>query len=135
MAVKVSADQLGKAILEELEKYSEEVSDAVHYAVLEIGKKTAKELRTVNQVSGSNTWQNYPKGWTTLNKRRKGKTISEVHNKEHYRLTHLLEHGHVIKNGTGRTYGSTRKFEHIAPVEEKAVKELEEKIKEAISKA
>lgn len=135
MAVKVSPDQLGQAILKELEIYTEEVSEAVSNAVLDIGKESAKELRTINQVSGSNVWQNYPKGWTVQNTKRKGRTIAEVHNKEHYRLTHLLENGHVIKNGTGRTYGNTRKFEHIKPVEEKAVKELEKKIMEAIEKA
>lgn len=135
MAVKVSPDQLGQAILKGLEIYTEEVSEAVSKAVQDVGKDSAKELRTINQVSGSNVWEQYPKGWAVQNTKRKGRTISEVHNKEHYRLTHLLENGHVIKNGTGRTYGSTRKFEHIKPVEEKAVKELEKKIMEAIEKA
>lgn len=135
MAVKVSTNQLAQAVLKELEVYTEEVGEAVSKAVLDIGKESAKELRTINQVAGSNVWQNYPKGWTVQNTKRKGRTIAEVHNKEHYRLTHLLENGHVIKNGTGRTYGNTRKFEHIAPVEAKAIQELEKKVKEAIEKA
>ncbi len=135
MAVKVSPDQLGQAILKELEIYTEEVSEAVSKAVQDVGKATAKELRTINQVGGSNKWRSYPKGWTSTNEKRKGRAVAKVHNKEHYRLTHLLENGHVIKNGTGRTYGTTRKFEHIGPVHDKAVKDLEEKIKEVIEKA
>ena len=130
--MKVSPDQLGKAILKELETYTEEVQLNVAAAVIYVGNTTAKDLRAVNQVSGSNVWKKYPKGWNAQNVRKKGKQTSEVHNATEYRLTHLLENGHVIKNGTGRTYGMTRAFTHIALAEEKAVDLLEKKILEAI---
>lgn len=134
MAVKVSPDQLAQAVLKELEVYTEEVEEAVSKAVIAVGREAANELRATTQVAGSNTWNHYPKGWKSTPERRKGKQEATVHNVDHYRLTHLLENGHVIKNGTGRTYGNTRKFPHIITVEKKSVEELEKRIKEAIAK-
>ena len=134
MSIKVKPDDLSKEILKQMEIYTEEVERKVAEAVIKVGDQTAKDLRTVNQVAGSNVWKNYPRGWSNQKKKTRGKQISEVHNRTEYRLTHLLEHGHVIKNGTGRTYGRTRSFEHIGPVNEEAQKRLEEAIMEAIEK-
>lgn len=41
-----------------------------------------------------------------------------VYNKEHYRLTHLLENGHIIKNAYG-TYGRTAPRPHVKPAYDK----------------
>ena len=132
MSIKVKPDDLSKEILKQLEIYTEEVQQKVAEAVIQVGDQTAKELRTVNQVAGSNVWKNYPRGWTTQNTKTKERQISEVYNRTGFRLTHLLENGHVIKNGTGRVFGRTREFPHISVAEEKAVDLLEQKIKEAI---
>lgn len=132
MSIKVRPDDLSKEILKQMEIYTEEVERKVAEAVIKVGDQTAKDLRTVNQVAGSNVWKNYPRGWTNQKTKTRGKQISEVHNRTEYRLTHLLENGHVIKNGTGRVFGRTREFPHISVAEAKAVEMLEEKIKEAI---
>lgn len=125
----IKPDQLGKELLKILDTYTDEVSEKVSEAVQQTAKESAKTLRA---ATNGGRWKNYPKGWTATVKQRKGQTTAEVHNKTDYQLTHLLEHGHVIRNGTGRTYGRTREFVHILPVEEKAVDELEKRIKEAI---
>lgn len=130
--MKVSTNELAGAVIKELNRYTEEVENRVAAAVIEVGNLGAKELQGITQVDESNVWKNYPRGWTTENKRRKGQQTSEIHNKTYYRLTHLLENGHVIKNGTGRTYGNTRAFPHIEAVDKKSVELLDKKIREAI---
>lgn len=130
--MKVSTDELAKAVIRELNVYTEEVEEAVSKAVIAVGKESANELRATTQVAGSNVWKNYPRSWKSTPIRRKGKQEAKVHNVDDYRLTHLLENGHVIKNGTGRTYGRTREFPHIITVEQKSVEELEKRIREAI---
>lgn len=128
----VSPDEFAQAIIKELDRYTDEVEKKVAAAVIYVGNKGAKTLRSINKVDESNVWKNYPTGWTTETKRRKGEQTSEIHNKAHYQLTHLLENGHVIKNGTGRSYGNTRSFKHIANVDQESVELLEKMIKEAI---
>ncbi len=129
---KVQVSDLAHSIVRALDDYTEEVQEAVGRAVIEVGKETAADLKQVNRVGNSNVWKKYPLGWKVKNTARKGRQIAEVHNATEYRLTHLLENGHVIKNQTGKTFGRTREFPHIITEEKKAVEALEKKIKELI---
>lgn len=62
----------------------------------------------------------YSKGWS---RRKLSKTHIVVHNKKHYRLTHLLEHGHIIRNKDG-TYGRTKAQPHIAKAEQRIINQV-----------
>ena len=132
--MKVKPNDLSKAILKELENYTENVSEAVDEAVGDIAMESRKKLQAIRSVEGSNVWRKYPRGWTIKSKKRKGNRTEIVWNSRYYQLTHLLENGHVIKNGTGRTYGRTRKFEHIGPINEEAQEKLLKAVQEAIEK-
>ena len=137
MSVKVRPNELSKAILTELNNYTENVSEKANDAVEDVAKESEKKLRAVRSVGESGTWNRYPRTWTTkMHKRKKQRTEATVWNSRHYRLTHLLEHGHVVRNGTGRNNGrkETRKFPHIGPINDEAQKKLEEAIMEAIEK-
>ena len=130
--VTIKPDQLAREILKNLDDYTDNVRVKVDEAVGEVAKESQKKLRATTGAEGSNVWKNYPTGWTIRSTKRPKFRKEEVWNSRYYRLTHLLEHGHVIKNGTGRTFGRTRSFEHIGPINDEAQKKLEERIREAI---
>lgn len=132
--VTVKPDQLAREILKDLNEYTDNVRVHVDDAVGEVAKESQKKLRATTGAEGSNVWRKYPTGWTTKQTRRRNFHKEEVWNAKHYRLTHLLENGHVVRNGTGRNNGrqKTREFKHIGPINDEAQKRLEEKIKEAI---
>ncbi|MBQ2627393.1 MAG: hypothetical protein IJG17_06355 [Eubacterium sp.] len=134
--VTIKPDQLAREILKDLNEYTDNVRVHVDDAVGEVAKESQKKLRATTGADGSNVWRKYPTGWTTKSTRRKGYRKEEVWNARHYRLTHLLEHGHVVKNGTGRNNGrqKTRAFKHIGPINDEAQEELEKRIVEAIEK-
>ena len=98
----------------------EEVREAGIKGIKKVSKESVSKLRSTSPRKTGD----YAKGWTA-------KKVSDmeiiVHNKTGYRLTHLLENGHVIKNKKG-TYGRTSGIKHIAPVEEWASEALIEEI-------
>jgi hypothetical protein len=125
-----SVDNLADAILQELENYSESVTEDLKKAVDVVAKEVNEEIKkhiTFNEPTGK-----YVKAFkvkkTYESKFSKGKTWY-VSGGE-YRLAHLLEKGHV-KIGGGRT----RAFPHIIFGEELAKKRMEELAKEAIENA
>lgn len=59
----------------------------------------------------------YGNSWTYRLEGKGNKKIGVVHNKEHYRLTHLLEFGHVIANTSRRVAPRP----HIKPQFEKYI--------------
>lgn len=106
-----------------LDEYSEEVKAVTEDEIKKTSKEAAKKLRDTSPKGP----RGYAKSWKV--KKNKGATV--VYNDEHYRLTHLLENGHVIKNQYG-TYGRTTPIKHIKPVEEWAQDELPKRIEEAL---
>ena len=109
------ADEISKA----LQEYTREVTEELEKAKQEIAKEGVKELK---KTSPKRTGE-YRKGWRT----KKQGTAQIVYNATKPQLTHLLEKGHA-KRGGGRVPGQP----HIAPVEEKMVKEFEERVERAI---
>lgn len=106
-----------------LEEYTEDVTKGITKAVAQTTKETVKELKsTAPKKTGD-----YAKDFA----QKKGDKDSEkvVYNRNHYQLTHLLEHGHAKRNG-----GRTKPIVHIEPVEQKAIKNLENRIEEIIKK-
>ncbi|MCL6573154.1 MAG: HK97 gp10 family phage protein [Bacillus sp. (in: Bacteria)] len=123
----ISIGNLAEAILQELENYSESVTEGVKKAVDTVANECNEEIKkhvTFNEPTGK-----YVKAFkvkkTYESKLNKGKTW-HVSGGE-YRLTHLLEKGHA-KIGGGRTQA----FPHIIFGEELAKRRLEELVKEAV---
>ena len=104
-------------------QYTREVKEECEKAKEEVSKELVADIkRDAPKKTGD-----YQKGWTV--KKGKGRKPALVHNKTDYQLTHLLEHGHAKKNG-GRVQAKI----HIAPNEEKAIREFTDRIERAIEK-
>lgn len=131
MVVKVKPDQLDEAIRAELETYSADISRNVNENLKEVADKTVETLKkggSYRERTGK-----YTPDWSVTE--RPGRSVMQgaeysAHNRKHYQLTHLLEKGHVTRNGK-----RTRAFAHIAPAEqsaqELAVKAVEKAVRDA----
>lgn len=126
MAIKI--DGLSSAIAQELQNYTKEVVEKINEAGAQISKDGVKKLK---ETSPKNTGA-YAKGWTVKKEEQYGKPTSYIiHNKKHYRLTHLLEKGWTMRNG--KRHGPVK--EHIGPVEEEVVNEYTKAVEGAIADA
>lgn len=127
MVVKVKPEQLGEAIRGQLETYSAEITKNINENLKEVADTTAETLKkggAYKERTGK-----YTPDWSVTARKAVSTTQGEqysVHNRKHYQLTHLLEKGHVTRNGK-----RTRAFEHILPAEQAA----EELAVEAVEKA
>lgn len=112
-----------------LNDYTDEIQEGISRVAQEVARedvKTLKEANTYKVRSGD-----YNKSWTTTTKKSQYSISCIVHNKKHYRLTHLLEYGHQIKRN-GTRVGSAKAFPHIAPVEKISNETFERKVEEVI---
>lgn len=120
----ISIDKLLSTMDLTLEDYAKGVDKCLQTASDEAGKSAENEL---HQTSPEGFTGDYRKSWTYSEKAiKKGKsyrTEMVVYNKEHYRLTHLLEKSHRIANKYGR-YGKSTPQPHIAPAQKNAEAEF-----------
>ena len=91
----VKIENLASEIMKGLEEYSDMATDEVKKEVKKTGSNIRKDIQ-----------ENAPVGET-----------------RRYQLAHLLEKGHVLRQG-----GRVSAKPHIGPAEEKGVRELEENI-------
>lgn len=116
----IRIDDFLEAVQGELTEYANEVTGYVKESVKDVAKETVKEVKRRSPVrSGA-----YKKSWgqTQIYEGPGGIRIT-IHNKKHYRLTHLLENGHALKSG-----GRTKAYPHIKPAEDFAARELEKAV-------
>lgn len=115
---------LDSTIEQILADYGEDAYKVLDKSVDRVAEEATRKLQAVNFKTGGE----YSRSWVN-DKEPSGRFATKriVHNEEHYRLTHLLEKGHVVKNGRTRITGETWSagaYPHIAPVEEWAKEEL-----------
>jgi len=126
----IDIDQLASAIVDELVNYSEEITDNVKEAVNVVANECNQEIKKhiiFEQPSGD-----YVKAFRIKDtyQDRYGKVKTWFVSGDQYRLTHLLENGHLTRNGS-----RTRAFEHIKYGEALAQARMAELAEEAIEKA
>lgn len=108
-----------------LDEYASELNGVIDKTFNSVAKETKNEVvQNSPRDSGD-----YAGDWAIkrATKRGRGKLLGGVevviYNKKHYRLTHLLEKGHVVRNQFG-TYGRAPAHPHIAQAEEHGERKL-----------
>ena len=120
---KIPVEELSGEIEKELNAYAEGCTDVVKKSVKDTASDIKKDIEAKAPVGATGK---YAKSWRTKKTTETGSSVSYVvhANKDGYRLAHLLEFGHALRNG-----GRSKAFPHIKPAEESGKKELEERIR------
>lgn len=127
----VTPDALCDAVQDIIKEYSDELVGKLPDIVKGAAKTTVKALKKNAEPIGGTKYRGSFKSKKT-SALLLGETTYTVYSTQ-YRLTHLLEHGHVIRNRAGGpVYGMTRAFPHWKPAEQEGIDEIDEKIREAI---
>ena len=110
-----------------LNEYSTELQEDIASTAQEVAQLAASDLKATQGTYQVRTGK-YNKGWTVNTKKGKENISCVVHNAKNWRLTHLLENGHINRDGKTRT----RAFVHIKPVETKYVNEYTKDVEKII---
>lgn len=120
----VTVDNLAAEIMKGLTEYKDLATADMKTAVRKAGKSVKKDI----QANAPKKTGAYSKSWTVKTTKETSESLElTVHSPKKYQLAHLLEKGHAKRGG-----GRTKAIPHIAPAEEKAVKDLEAEIKRAL---
>lgn len=116
------------AIISSIAEYTRDVREEIDNITEEVAKET-KNVVKEKEGSFKDRRPKYRKSLSVkIEKQTLGNKKATIYAKApHYRLTHLLEHGHATVNG-----GRTRAFPHWKPAEDYAIKEYEKRIADAI---
>lgn len=134
------ATNFSRAVVDAMKQYTTEVENAISDEVIRQGYEAVKELTNVidpvattsgtAKPSTNREWKKYSSSWEGKIDQKANYTKITVHNKKHYRLTHLLEYGHITRDGKTRT----RAYAHIEPVAEFYSDKLLKNVKKIIEK-
>lgn len=133
MARRTTIDKLNDAIADILDEYADEIGDRVAEVTEAMGKKGVQAVRAQSKekLQTHSGKYKYARGWKLKVDKARLNTTATIYN-EHYSLPHLLEHGHVTSNGTGRVYPRTPAHEHIAPVAEELTESFQREVVEKL---
>lgn len=119
MAKKVTAAGLEEAVKGILESYGNDVKNNLDAITKDVTRKGVQAIRAESATTFGTTntrKEKYAKTWTSQFESNKFYSTGIIYNKQ-AGLPHLLENGHVLRNGTGRSFGRVEGREHIAKVE------------------
>lgn len=109
-----------------LNDYADDIQESISSEAQIIAKQAVADLRVSSPKRPKSG--KYAKGWTVNTKKGRDTIQCIVWNSKHWRLTHLLENGHINRDGKTRTSA----IKHIAPVEKKCVEEYTNNVEKII---
>lgn len=126
MARKTPVDKLSAEIGDILAEYGQDVEAEMEEAVKKVSKAGAKALRSKAKQTfrGSGA---YAKGWTSTVETGGHSAQGVIYNKDLPGLPHLLEHGHLNRDGS-RTPGRA----HISVIEEQIIQDFTMEVEKGI---
>lgn len=128
---KVTAANLEEVVKKTLDEYGNEVSLTLAKITREVTKKGVQALKTESAETFGTVRKRdkkYAKTWTSTYQTGFMSAQGIIYNTQSG-LPHLLENGHVSRNGTGRTFGVVRGRPHISKVEAEIERILLEEVK------
>lgn len=129
MSKRIKPEQLGDEIGKILTEYSDDVVRELPDACKDAAKATVKALKANASNIGTGRYRSSFKSKKTAGD--SSQTTYTVYSTR-YRVAHLLERGHPIRNQPGgRVYGVSAARPHWAPAEEEGAEALEEAIRKA----
>lgn len=124
MSNKVKIDQMVDEITRGLQEYVDLSTEEMKKAV----RKTANTVKREISENAPKDTGKYAKSWAIKKTEEVNhRLVITVYSKKHYRLTHLLENGHALRNG-----GRTRAYPHIKPAESHGEEMLLELLEKSI---
>ncbi len=130
----IEPSELSDAVAQILNDASLELKNKIKVAGEDVAQECVKQLKETSPVRADDKKGKYKPGAYARSWRYQknidhitGSSDYTVYNDKHYRLTHLLENGHVNRDGS-----RSRKFVHIAPANNKACKDYERRVEDAI---
>lgn len=126
-------DQLNAAISRILKRYADDLGEELDKVATSMGREGAKAINAkametfpVNDRKPSEN-REYEKSWTFAKETTRFETVVTIYSKKPS-LAHLLEKGHVSRNGTKRTFGRVDGYPHITPVAEELERRFEQEV-------
>lgn len=120
---KAKLTDLDKAVNEILTEYAGQMTEGMKVAVKTIAGNAKEETKAAAPVGKGPKRGKYRRGWAVRNEEERMTAHSIVHNRTDYQLAHLLEKGHALRQG-----GRSPAIVHIAPAEQKAIREMEKAV-------
>lgn len=124
----MNTNRVGEEAFKILNQYFDVLNDEVHAVLKKEAQKAKKEVAAASPKRTGD----YSKGWSIKDDSTRITSEFKIYNKLPG-LPHLLEFGHTIRNGTGRSFGHGGARPHIAAVNDElqatVVKTIENAIK------
>lgn len=124
------ASDLSKAISDQLSMLPTVTREIIDRQSNKFATEAVRDLKRTSPVGHGD----YAKSWAKTKDTSGGVGVGvvyRVYNKKHYRLTHLLEYGHILHTTGERT----RAIPHISVVEKKIADEYSKRVEEDINSA